>query len=232
MFTCQLGGWYRLRDLIRYQRWSALRDAGIQTKLTQQNSCPSWTNAEMSTEVQKSRSTWQEHSEEPDWRSDKERISVSAYQGWEKQDWAEQGGKLSCSHSWGPSHRGYGALRAPQSCLKLRRGGWVLYPHGSVIDCQLLPEVPWATQFPSETSRSRCELSVPRGLAAEGWDPRSWMRSGQHGIVMKPTGWRRKWQPTPVFLTAESHGQGSLAGYGVAKGPGHGLATERQWRQP
>ena len=25
--------------------------------------------------------------------------------------------------------------------------------------------------------------------------------------------WRRTWQPTPVFLPAESHGQGSLAGY-------------------
>jgi len=27
--------------------------------------------------------------------------------------------------------------------------------------------------------------------------------------------WRRKWQPTPVFLPAESHGQRSLAGYRV-----------------
>ena len=25
--------------------------------------------------------------------------------------------------------------------------------------------------------------------------------------------WRRKWQPTPVYLLAESHGQKSLAGY-------------------
>ena len=25
--------------------------------------------------------------------------------------------------------------------------------------------------------------------------------------------WRRKWQPTPVFLHGESHGQRSLAGY-------------------
>jgi len=27
--------------------------------------------------------------------------------------------------------------------------------------------------------------------------------------------WRRKWQPTPVFLPGESHGQRSLAGYGT-----------------
>ena len=25
--------------------------------------------------------------------------------------------------------------------------------------------------------------------------------------------WRRKWQPTPVFLTGKSHGQRNLAGY-------------------
>ena len=25
--------------------------------------------------------------------------------------------------------------------------------------------------------------------------------------------WRRKWQPTPVFLSGESHGQRSLVGY-------------------
>ena len=31
--------------------------------------------------------------------------------------------------------------------------------------------------------------------------------------------WRRKWQPTPVFLPGESHGQRSLVGcrYGVAQ---------------
>ena len=29
------------------------------------------------------------------------------------------------------------------------------------------------------------------------------------------TPWRRKWQPTPVFLPGESHRQRSLAGYGL-----------------
>ena len=33
--------------------------------------------------------------------------------------------------------------------------------------------------------------------------------------------WRRKWQPTPVFLPGKSHGQRSLAGYIV-----HGVAKE------
>ena len=26
--------------------------------------------------------------------------------------------------------------------------------------------------------------------------------------------WRRKWQPTPVFLPGESHGRGALSGHG------------------
>ena len=37
-------------------------------------------------------------------------------------------------------------------------------------------------------------------------------RPGFNSLVGKIP-WRRKWQPTPVFLPGESHGQRSLAGY-------------------
>ena len=42
--------------------------------------------------------------------------------------------------------------------------------------------------------------------------------------------WRRKWQPTPVFLPGESHGQRSLAGYSPRdrNGVRHDLLTEQQ----
>ena len=30
--------------------------------------------------------------------------------------------------------------------------------------------------------------------------------------------WKRKWQPTPVFLSGKSHGQRSLAGYSLCNG--------------
>ena len=41
--------------------------------------------------------------------------------------------------------------------------------------------------------------------------PETWVRSlGQED---KP--WKRKWQPTPVFLPGEFHGQKGLAGYTV-----------------
>ena len=41
--------------------------------------------------------------------------------------------------------------------------------------------------------------------------------------------WRRKWQPTPVFLPGKSHGWRSLVGYGPwgHKGVRHDLATKR-----
>ena len=38
--------------------------------------------------------------------------------------------------------------------------------------------------------------------------------------------WRRKWQPTPVFLSGESHGQKSLMGYMGLQRVGHDLLTE------
>ena len=42
--------------------------------------------------------------------------------------------------------------------------------------------------------------------------------------------WRRKWQPTPVFLPGESHGQRSLAGYSPwgRQRVRHDLATKQQ----
>ena len=41
--------------------------------------------------------------------------------------------------------------------------------------------------------------------------------------------WKRKWQPTPVFLPEKSHGQRNLAGYSPKghKRIGHSWATER-----
>ena len=43
-------------------------------------------------------------------------------------------------------------------------------------------------------------------------NPPTMWRSGFDPWVGKIT-WRRPWQPTPVFLPGESHGQRSLAGY-------------------
>ena len=42
--------------------------------------------------------------------------------------------------------------------------------------------------------------------------------------------WRRKWQPTPVFLPGKSYGQRSLVGYSPLdnKRVRHDLVTQRQ----
>ena len=43
--------------------------------------------------------------------------------------------------------------------------------------------------------------------------------------------WRRKWQPTPVFLPGKSHGQWRLSGYIQSMGwqrAGHDLVTTQQ----
>ena len=47
---------------------------------------------------------------------------------------------------------------------------------------------------------------------------------------IKKIPWRRKWQPTPVFLPRKSHGQRSLAGYSPwdRKRVRHNLSTKQQ----
>ena len=49
-------------------------------------------------------------------------------------------------------------------------------------------------------------------------------------ILGDPNGvtWRRKWQPTPVFLPGESHGQKSLEGYSPW---GHKKSTNTHTRE-
>ena len=37
--------------------------------------------------------------------------------------------------------------------------------------------------------------------------------AGDMGSLGQEDPWRRKWQPTPVFLPGKPHGQRSLAGY-------------------
>ena len=55
---------------------------------------------------------------------------------------------------------------------------------------------------------------------------------GRHGFNpwVRKIPWRRKWQPTPVFLPTKSHGQRSLMGYSPwgHKRVGQDLATEQQ----
>ena len=54
-------------------------------------------------------------------------------------------------------------------------------------------------------------IGLPRGHS--GKEPTCQRRRHRFHLWVGRTPWRRKWQPTPVFLPGESHGQRSLAGY-------------------
>ena len=59
--------------------------------------------------------------------------------------------------------------------------------------------------------------------------------AGHHGFHpwVGKIPWRRKWQPTPVFLPGKSRGQRSLVGYSPwgHKRIGHNLVTKQQQQQ-
>ena len=76
-------------------------------------------------------------------------------------------------------------------------------------------------------SQAAGERSQPGGSAV--MNPPARRRLGFDPWVRKIP-WRRKWQPTPVFLPGESHGQRSLEGYRPwgRKRVGHDLVTEQQ----
>ena len=58
------------------------------------------------------------------------------------------------------------------------------------------------------------------------------MRPGFY-LWVKNNPWRRKWQPTPVFLPGKSHGQRSLESYSAwgSKSVGHDLSTKQQFSE-
>ena len=57
-----------------------------------------------------------------------------------------------------------------------------------------------------------------------------WQRSHRIDPLVRKIPWRRKWQPTPIFLPEKSYGQKSLAGYSpwAHKRVGHDVATKQQ----
>ena len=52
-------------------------------------------------------------------------------------------------------------------------------------------------------------LLLVKSLPANARDIKRWRFSSQVRKIL----WRRKWQPPPVLLSGESHGQRSLLGY-------------------
>ena len=90
--------------------------------------------------------------------------------------------------------------RVPRRCLILCASPWVTSCSRSPGFLRRL--VNWLPEPPT--------LGFPGGL--DGTESACNAEDGFHPWVRKVP-WRRAWQPTPVFLPGESHGQRSLTGY-------------------
>ena len=77
-----------------------------------------------------------------------------------------------------------------------------IFPEGDGSHCWVWAEVAHSLGSPGGTSGKEPACQCRRHKRC-GFDP--WV-----GKIP----WRRTWQPTPVFLPGESHGQRSLVGYG------------------
>ena len=80
----------------------------------------------------------------------------------------------------------------------------------SLVRCsgfRLLMGLLWANFLPSLS----CLWGFPGGTSGKESTYQYRWYSFNPWVQQMP--WRRKWQPTPVFLPGESHGQGSLVGY-------------------
>ena len=99
-------------------------------------------------------------------------------------------------------------------------------PLGPPTLCQLSPALQWGRNPLGSLHWRPTMFQVPQpGLAQE----RASIRPEFNPWVGKIP-WRKKWQPSPVFLPGESHGQRNLAGY---RPWGHNWATKHStawWR--
>ena len=87
----------------------------------------------------------------------------------------------------------------------------------------------WVEDFPGKNTEVGCHFLIQRVFLTQGWDLSGeaihksgltwWLRGKEPTCLMQETkvqslgledSWRRKWQPSPVFLPAKSHGQRNL----------------------
>ena len=72
----------------------------------------------------------------------------------------------------------------------------------------------WGQDFPALPYGRWLVLALTMGSRAQG---AFLLSNGDRGFFFysfaNHNGWRRKWQPTPVFLPGESQGRGRLVGY-------------------
>ena len=107
-------------------------------------------------------------------------------------------------------HRGYNGheqsviLCSPQAPVSLRTLILDSFCYCNPACLLVKPEIPFVVVFHLGSPGSTVVKNPPASARDSGVDPCV-------GEIL----WRRKWQPTPIFLPGESHGQRSLAGYSL-----------------
>ena len=116
---------------------------------------------------------------------------------------------------WG-SIRKTQCTEQPYGCLRTRLRGarTLLIPHPSAPGWG---EAQRAFKYTHTHTHTHTEMKAS-GLPVKadifrGKEPACQCRRRRFDPWVGKTPWRRKWQPTPVFLPGEFHGQSSLAGY-------------------
>ena len=117
-----------------------------------------------------------------------------------------------CSLSWGvlplSSFRKPGSLHLLLETLPMGSTEQICLGHGH---CSVPSTESGTQEMPWKPLLNRRALSGFSGGSAVEKLPANARRPRFHPCVQKIP-WRRKWQPTPIFLPGKSHGQRSLAG--------------------
>ena len=125
--------------------------------------------------------------------------TMGSIPGWGRTPGGGNGNPLQCSCLENPMDREDWRVivhRGAKSRTRLKR----LSMHSFRAMCLVLTLYPWAWGLPMCANGKESACQCRRHKRSE-FDPWVWK------IL-----WRRAWQPTPVFLPGESHGQRSLMG--------------------
>ena len=129
--------------------------------------------------------------------------------------------KRHCFIKWADARSGASGEEPTCQCRGWKRCGFN----------PLVGKIPWRRKWqptlvflPGKFHDRRVLRTVVHGVAKSWTWPKACINTHTHThththarnpilYVFTKQGWRRKWQPTPVFLPRESHGKRNLAGY-------------------
>ena len=110
--------------------------------------------------------------------------------------------------------RGFNPWIGKMPCRRAWQPNPIFLPGESHGQRSLVGYSPWSLKEPDTTERLSTHtllFGLPR--CQGGKESACQYRRRRFDPLVGKIPWRRKWQPSPVFLPGKSHGQRSLAGY-------------------